>query len=57
MIRTKDLEEFLNLHISGYGDNTKTGEYKQEITKRLRAYDKLCHDLKQMITTLSNGVD
>ena len=59
MIRTKDLEEFVNALVV-YGTKCYSPpieEYRAEIIKRLRAYDRICRDLKQVIATLSNGVD
>ena len=57
MIRTKDLIEFVQSNINyNYPAQMDIG-YLNEIIKRLRAHDRLCRDLKLMITTLSNGVD
>ena len=63
MIRTKDLVEFIKegdtrtIYCNEEVEKEVEQEYRAEIIKRLRAYDRICHDLKQMITTLSNRVD
>ena len=55
MIKTKDLIRFIEeLPLKYSYEHT---EYWFEIIKRLRGYDRICHDLKQLIATLSNGID
>ena len=61
MIRTKDLEEYVRTLNTGNAGGTDVEiEWRAEIIKRLRAYDRICHDLEQLIAKLfpeSNGVD
>ncbi len=58
MIGTKDLVCFMKIRVGKtfrYADIDK--EMVFEIIKRLRAYDRICHDLEQLIATLSNVID
>ena len=53
MIRTKDLEEYVRTINTGNAGVTDIEvEYRAGIIKRLRAYDRICHDLELMITKL-----
>lgn len=55
MIETQHLIRFLGELPLNYGyEHT---EYWFEIIKRLRAYDRICHDLKQLTATMSSGLD
>lgn len=58
MIRTKHLVEFLRVDIKEkFKNQILATEWINEIVARLERYDKLCHDLKEMIATLSSEAD
>ena len=60
---TLDTGKLLRLLGAMYGECVKqnwcndTEQEYQEIVARLKRYDRICHNLKQLIATLSSGVD
>lgn len=52
------LEEYIKTINTGNAGVTDIEiEYRKEIIKRLRAYDRICRDLKELLARLSNGLD